>query len=154
MVPALKSILLKSSHVIIPKFHNLANSKCNLGRLDRLRLSMKVKFSTILTFAIAAFSICFVLSANAQEEGSSLNEFQDLNQNSELNLEEDKTLIFESENKSVKHEAEVPSPNKPAVKTKSPEAVKSGNNKEEDALSFNFLYYIIQKFKYSDLLDQ
>ncbi len=99
--------------------------------------------------------MCFVLSANAQEEGSSLNEFQDLNQNSELNLEEDKTLIFESDSKPVKREVEVASPNKPATKAKSSEAVKSGNSKEEeDALSFNFLYYIIQKFKYSDLLDQ
>jgi hypothetical protein len=116
---------------------------------------MKIKFSTILTFTIAAFSICFVLSANAQEEGSSLNEFQDLNQNSELNLEEDKTLIFEGESKPVKREAEAVPHTKSATKTKSAEVVKPGNSKDdEDALSFNFLYYIIQKFKYSDLLDQ
>ncbi len=116
---------------------------------------MKIKFSTILTFTIAAYCMCFVLPANAQDEGSSLNEFQDLNQNSELNLEEDKALIFESESKPVKREIEVPPANKPALKTKSSETAKPGNSKEEeDALSFNFLYYIIQKFKYSDLLDQ
>lgn len=156
MVPTRKSILLKSFHVIILKFHNLANSKCNLGRLDGSQLSMKAKFPNILAFIITAFCLCFSLSANAQEEGSSLNEFQDLNQNPELNLEEDKTLIFESESKPLRHEVEVASPSKPSVKTKPSEVevAKPGNSKEEDALSFNFLYYIIQKFKYSDLMDQ
>lgn len=116
---------------------------------------MKIKFSAILTFIVAACCMCFVLTVNAQEEGSSLNEFQDLNQNPELNLGEDNTLIFESESKPTKREVEVVTPNKPALKAKPSEVVKSGNNKEEeDALSFNFLYYIIQKFKYPDLLDQ
>ena len=37
-----------------------------------------------------------------------------------------------------------------------PDAQKSNRkeNQEEDALSFNFLYYMIQKFKLSDLIDQ
>lgn len=43
-----------------------------------------------------------------------------------------------------------------ASKSKPNEEGKSRNNakKEEDALSFNFLYYIIQKFKISDIVDQ
>lgn len=104
---------------------------------------------------IAALCLCFALSANAQEEGSSLSEFQDLNQNPELNLEEDKTLIFESESKPAKREVDAASPTKSHTKTKAAEVVKPGNSKDdEDALSFNFLYYIIQEFKYRDLLDQ
>jgi len=114
---------------------------------------MNIKFS-ILTFFIAACCMCFAYTVSAQEEGSSLNEFQDLNQNSELHLEEDKTLIFEGDYKPSKKEVEVATPNKPALKTKSSDGVKPGNKDEEDALSFNFLYYIIQKFKYPDLLDQ
>lgn len=31
---------------------------------------------------------------------------------------------------------------------------KTGKNQEEDVLSFHFLYYIIQKFKMSDLVDK
>jgi len=115
---------------------------------------MKIKFSTILTLTIVAFCMCLVLSAHAQEEGSSLNEFQDLNQNSELNLEEDKTLLFEGESKPVFHEHEVFTPNNTETKTISSESTKASSKEEEDALSFNFLYYIIQKFKYSDLVDQ
>jgi hypothetical protein len=117
---------------------------------------MKIKFTNIPAFSIAVFCTCFVLSASAQEEGSSLNEFQDLNQNPELNLDEDKTLIFESESKPAKRDTVASRPSlKPAVKSKSTDKIKQVNGKEDDdALSFNFLYYIIQKFKYSDLLDQ
>jgi hypothetical protein len=39
------------------------------------------------------------------------------------------------------------------IKAKGPEQAKPSSTKEEDALSFNFLYYIIQKFKISDLID-
>jgi hypothetical protein len=44
---------------------------------------------------------------------------------------------------------------KPLViaKPKSPEATTTKNKTQEEPLSFNFLYYIIQKFKGSDVVD-
>jgi hypothetical protein len=44
---------------------------------------------------------------------------------------------------------------KPLViaKPKSPEASNTKNKTQEEPLSFNFLYYIIQKFKGSDVVD-
>jgi hypothetical protein len=41
---------------------------------------------------------------------------------------------------------------KPSTKGKGNEATAAKKN-EDDALSFNFLYYIIQKFKISDLIE-
>ncbi len=42
------------------------------------------------------------------------------------------------------------------VRTTKPDTQKANRKEkeEEDALSFNFLYYMIQKFKMSDLIDQ
>lgn len=115
---------------------------------------MKLKFSKILALSITVFFGCISLEASAQD-GGSLNEYQELNQIPELNLEEDKTLLFEGEIKSLKKDTIISKPvQKSSVKGKSSDKTKSVNEKEEDALSFNFLYYIIQKFKYSDLLDQ
>ena len=117
---------------------------------------MKTKISKRLGLCVTIFCFAIAIKANAQEEGSSLNEYLDVNQNSELNLEEDKTLIFENETRVTKHDTVSSRPViKSPAKSKPSERIKSTDSKEErDALSFNFLYYIIQKFKYSDLVDQ
>ena len=120
---------------------------------------MKVKF---LSVALSLVSLWLAsLSVQAQDKELSPNELLDPN-HSELNLNEDKTLLFEHESKpkgTFRDSAMVH--DKPAFiaitpsKSKTSEHKSSNNSKEEeDALSFNFLYYIIQKFKISDLIDE
>ncbi len=101
---------------------------------------MKVKVSTILATSAAVFLI--TLSAQAQEELPIL-ELQDPNHR-ELNLNEDKTLIYDH-------------PGHTSVRDSSKskgEAQKGKGKDEDDTLSFNFLYYMFQKFKMSDMIDQ
>jgi len=74
----------------------------------------------------------------------------------EFNLNEDKLLIYEvNENKSS---GSTISTNRDSIAIKAAKARVSkkptDEKKEEDALSFNFLYYIIQKYKISDIVDQ
>lgn len=121
---------------------------------------MKLRFSGVLGFAFALI-VLSTLSANAQE-GVPNNEIPDLTGHPELNLNEDKTLIFEPERTSTSGEKsnnkeQITTTPSRTTKVKSGEATPkngSGKNPEEDALSFNFLYYIIQKFKISDIVEQ
>lgn len=83
----------------------------------------------------------------------------------EFNLDEDKTLIYDHPTHSNNRDtvqlivpATVPVRTTPAAIAR---PAKPDNHKgkakdkdEEDALSFNFLYYMLQKFKMSDLVDQ
>lgn len=121
---------------------------------------MKVKFIPIvLLFSM----ICLWLptaSADAQDKGLSPNELLDPN-HSELNLNEDKILLTEHESKPTlpaRDSAMVHSKptlvTTPVTKSKTAEHKPSTAKEEDDALSFNFLYYIIQKFKISDLVDE
>lgn len=121
---------------------------------------MKIRFSGILGFALALTAFC-AINANAQE-GVPNNEIPDFSGRPEFNLNEDKTLIFEpertassSEKSNSKEQAATTTSR--TTKPKSGEATgknTSGKNPEDDALSFNFLYYIIQKFKISDIVEQ
>ena len=119
---------------------------------------MKVK---ILHFTTAFFLVggaLLSISAKAQHEGLSPGELQDPN-HLEYSLNDDKPLLTEHDSKSkgptrdsiALHNRPV-STGTPSAKPKSPEHGKS--KEEDDALSFNFLYYIIQKFKISDLIDE
>ena len=123
---------------------------------------MKIKFSHILASAAMLF-LLVSLTSRAQDGGRTSNELQDVN-HQELNLnDEDKTLIYEHDAKSGKNTPNESHQN-PAIapaKTKVSEAHKAtpvsnnSNTKEgDDALSFNFLFYIIQKYKFSDIVDQ
>lgn len=117
---------------------------------------MKVKVSTLLSAFAAAFLL--TLSAQAQEDLPVL-EAPDPNHR-ELNLDEDKTLIYDhpSHTSVVRDSIQVTPRVVPVpVTTKAkPESHKSGRkgSDEEETLSFNFLYYMFQKFKMSDLIDQ
>ncbi len=117
---------------------------------------MQQKFTFTLVVVIALMGL-LVYSVQAQENipnDPPEKEIKELISHPELNLDDDKTLLVEPEN----HK---PSTGQSAVKEISPatKASKSKTDKvqsdkeEEDALSFNFLYYIIQKFKYSDIVD-
>jgi hypothetical protein len=95
------------------------------------------------------------LDANAQDDGYPHNNFQEPTYQ-ELNLSEDKALIYEpNENRptrtiqSLQRDSLIMN----AAKKRTPQKT-STDKKEDDALSFNFLYYIIQKYKISDIVDQ
>ena len=117
---------------------------------------MKVKVSTLLASFAAVFLLTF--SAKAQEELPVL-EIQDPNHR-ELNLDEDKTLIYDHPSHTSVTRDSISAPSRmltnPVPKAAKPETHKSGRKggEEEDTLSYNFLYYMFQKFKMSDLIDQ
>jgi hypothetical protein len=117
---------------------------------------MKQNFSLFLLFLLA-FVILGSFTTYAQEtdanDAADKEIIEELKSHQELNLNEDKTLISEPELKSSPaHSAkEVPV----STKTAKPKSDKANPEKEEeDALSFNFLFYIIQKFKISDIVDE
>lgn len=94
--------------------------------------------------------------SNAQEEGQTATEVQELNQqHPELNLNDDKTLLMDADIKASKNQPNTRETVPVNVKNKSDGATKpsSSEKTEEDPLSFNFLYFIIQKFKISDIVD-
>ena len=122
---------------------------------------MKVKILHLTTAFFLVGGALLSLSAKAQHEGLSPSELQDPN-HLEYNLNDDKPLLTEHDSKSKGPTRDsIASHNRPvstvstSSKAKSPDHNKAVNSKEEDdALSFNFLYYIIQKFKISDLIDE
>jgi hypothetical protein len=122
---------------------------------------MKVKILHLTTAFFLMGGTLLCISAKAQREGLSPGELQDPT-HLEYNLNDDKPLLTEHDSKSkgpirdsiAAHNRSV-STGTASPKPKSTEHSKSVNSKEEDdALSFNFLYYIIQKFKISDLIDE
>ncbi len=121
---------------------------------------MKIKFSYILNSLIIAGASILSFESFAQE-GLSAYELQDVN-NQELNYnDEDKTLIFEPDAKSSKQTPSESNQTSTSITSKaktldsSKQSSGTATSKEgEDALSFNFLYYIIQKYKGSDIVDQ
>ena len=117
---------------------------------------MKVKGSYFLGTVAAIFLL--TLSVKAQDELPILETQDPIHR--ELNLGEDKTLIYDhpSQLTTVKDSSQVIMkvvPSHPGKSSK-PETHKNSpkEKEEENALSFNFLFYMIQKFKMSDLIDQ
>ena len=114
---------------------------------------MKRNFSYLMAFGVVLTLITFMgaTPALAQEEGIPGYELQEA-VHPGINTEE-KTLLLDPESKAFR-----PVRDSLAVRTqrKASESAKpAGKPKnEEDPLSFNFLYYIIQKFKASDIIDQ
>lgn len=82
----------------------------------------------------------------------------------EMNFSEDKTLLYDQptiqhtqpvfHQPGVRDSVTTVAP-KPINRTARPETHREAQKSrgEEDALSFNFLYYIIQKYKLSDLIE-
>jgi len=110
-------------------------------------------------FSLALVSLCTVcflfLSVCAwAQEGIPLNlPNEGQHDPNQLNLGEDKALLYEPSVKQIKDSTAIITPGKTMA---APAKPKSGpqHKSEEDALSFNFLYFIIQKFKISDIIDQ
>lgn len=115
---------------------------------------MKAKFSHFLGFTILL--LVLVIFNSSAQEGIPNNEIPDIIFSQDL--QEEKPLLYEPANsaeKNAQSREQVNSTSKSA-KTKTGEGSKNPALKpeEEDALSFNFLYYIIQKFKISDIVEQ
>jgi hypothetical protein len=117
---------------------------------------MKVRVSSVLV-TFAAFFL-MALSAKAQEELPVLEPLDPNHSHQELNLGEDKVLLIEHSTHSSQSKDTVQTAARPAAvsaKASRPDTHKAGPKEREgeDALSFNFLYYMFQKFKMSDLVD-
>ncbi len=115
-------------------------------------MPVKLRIS-ILLFLAATF---IGIKSNAQEEGQTVTEVQELNQqHPELNLSDDKTLLMDADVKAPKSQSNTREAGQVNnIKSKSDGPTKPSSEKtEEDPLSFNFLYFIIQKFKISDIVD-
>ncbi|MCW5912443.1 MAG: hypothetical protein KIT62_15350 [Cyclobacteriaceae bacterium] len=112
---------------------------------------MKLKFSYLFSLAV----LSLVAVATHAQEGSQGPE--EMPPSMESSAKEDKPLIYEPEGKASNNNQQ-PSvapviTSKP--KSKSPDTARNSTGKPEDeALSFNFLLHIIQKFKSSDVLGQ
>lgn len=95
------------------------------------------------------------LTAMAQEETPIIEGPDPLHR--EINFNEDKTLLYDQP---VQHQQpgvrdSMTVAPKPVNRTARPEMPREGQKPrtEEDALRFNFLYYIIQKYKISDIIE-
>lgn len=111
-----------------------------------------------LFFSLSVVLVALLLSTRvyAQEGGGT--EIQELNSHPELNLSEDKTLIMESSDVRTGKVSQGRDTNATSANAKKQEQQKPSSNPtndktQEDPLSFNFLYFIIQKFKFSDIVD-
>ena len=119
--------------------------------LEHKLMNMKVSGLLFVILAVMLFAV----SAQAQEE-TPLVEGPDP-AHRDLNFNEDKTLIYDHISQPAMNrdstQALVP---KVITKAAKPELHKEAQKTHngEDALGFNFLYYMIQKFKLSDMIDQ
>ena len=114
---------------------------------------MKVNISQLLAIITIILTVSTVNSVFAQD-GAPIYETPELGPPtfSDPSTREEKPLLSEPEGKStLQKEQSVITPVYTKTKGKNSESTKKT---EEDALSFNFLYYIIQKFKISDIVDQ
>lgn len=122
-------------------------------------MKMELKFQLSL-FATLALAMCSI-SLMAQEENFSAQELQELKQQQHaefLNLEDDKTLIMEVDSKTGRvitpsTSSKENSSGAAAIQSKPKTDSKSAAKDKEDPLNFNFLYFIIQRFKISDIVD-
>ena len=119
---------------------------------------MKRNFTHLLGFAIVLLALVS-FTANAQEgsspnDGIPSNEIPDMSFRPEL--QEERPLLYEptpnGEKATNSKEHLIAAPK--SGKSKSAEGKNPATKPEDDALSFNFLYYIIQKFKISDIVEQ
>lgn len=121
-------------------------------QLLQIQMQMKLKFSLVVLLVG-----CFIgFTAKGQEESQPAQEVQEFNQqHPDLNLNEDKTLLMDADNKASKTPSNTRDSNAANIKSKTEPVAKPavGEKTDEDPLSFNFLYFIIQKFKISDIVD-
>jgi hypothetical protein len=111
---------------------------------------MKLKFSYFLSFLVLALTAGI---AHAQEGTQGPEEL--VPPFVEASTREDKPLLYEPEGKAPNTNQPTITPATSKPKAKATDTSKSVATKpEDDALSFNFLLHIIQKFKSSDVIGQ
>ena len=104
-------------------------------------------------FLVALFFYLILFSVNSFAQENEIPNSEIPSSVHPTEVVDDKPLLFEHEIKASRKDT-IQTKIIPALQTKiKSEQSKPGSGKEEDALSFNFLYYIIQKFKISDLVD-
>jgi len=114
-----------------------------------------------LFFSLSVLLAAWLVSTRAlAQEGT---EVQELNSHPELNLSDDKMLIMDGDSRTGKVSQgrdtnaspnATNSANAKKQEQQKPSSSNPTNDKtQEDPLSFNFLYFIIQKFKFSDIVD-
>jgi hypothetical protein len=116
-----------------------------------------MKFSNLSIILAAASLLTF--TAKAQEETPIVEGPDPIHR--QMNFSEDKTLIVEQPAQVVQHPGVRDSlmiTTKPFNRVIRPEGPKEAPKQaplrsEEDALRFNFLYYIIQKYKLADIVE-
>lgn len=120
------------------------------------RENMNSKFPYILAVCTVGCVILFSQETLAQDGAYFPHNFQEPSYQ-ELNLNEDKSLIYDvNEGKPLRSTPKNIQRDSTSINSAKPKANRKSYNekKEEDPLSFNFLYYIIQKYKISDIVDQ
>jgi hypothetical protein len=113
---------------------------------------VKPAFAYVTFFALIAFVNCLSVSVAAQEiPGYEPGDSQYLQGSPEI---DDKPLIYEPEG-SAKIYRDTTSVTRIAPASKKPATSRSGvgTQNENDTFSFNFLYYIIHKFKSTDIFE-
>lgn len=111
---------------------------------------MKLKFSYL--FSLGVLSL-MAGAAYAQEGSQGPEEL--VPPFVEASTKEDKPLIYEPEGKAPNNQQSTVAPSTSKSKPKATDSSKNVATKpEDDALSFNFLLHIIQKFKSSDVIGQ
>lgn len=115
---------------------------------------MKIKLAHILALCFAG-GITLLSQKSYAQDGLPPQYFQEPS-NQELNLNEDKPLLYEQNESRQNRSVQNFQRDSVTTTTSRPKPAKKANadKKEGDALSFNFLYYIIQKYKISDIVDQ
>lgn len=118
---------------------------------------MKVKFSNIQVFFLGIL-LGSALPSLAQDGAPTPVpiEPKEIIVTPELNANEDKAFVVESSEAFKPSGAVTPTKETPVVKAspaKSKAEAKAGEKEETDPMSFNFLYLLIQKFKFSDMVD-
>lgn len=114
---------------------------------------MKVKVLDVCFGLALSMAASYGLFAQPSHEGLSPRDLQDPN-HQELNLNDDKTLLYEPDVKTKTNRDSIVAHARPML---TPIGRSKAGNKpsdDDDALSFNFLYFIIQKFKITDLVDE
>ena len=123
---------------------------------------MRLKPLNSAILLIVGFTIASAITVNAQEDKpgeldsplkeSMRNDADPVLSDSEFRTGKPPTLVSSSK-ETVKDSAATVVPVKFVKPVKNLEKATEKAQKEEDPLSFNFLYYIIEKFKLSDIIE-
>src|SRR5262249_17840216 len=136
MVPARRSILLKSSHEIIRFFVSLLNNP-KVITLFHNQMQVKIKFLLLVLLAMPML----VSRVFAQEGNQNNSETQEISNRADLNLNDDKTLIMDSDARPPKIQATTKDNSTPASaaqkKQEQNKVIASPDKTEEDLLNFN-----------------